>query len=268
MTGRRRGFLVVATMAMAAVACAPDGPDAPETGGAVDINATDIASTDASTTDASSTGTRSTDEAPTAIDVERATAATVSIRARGCGPRTRFGVGTVVGGGIVVTVAHVVAGSDTVEVVGPNGRPVPADVVWFDPDLDIAVLRSGTPVGTPIQLSPTAPVAGPGIVVLPRLGGEDGEVGALDVEVVRAVTIRTTDIYRTVELERSGVEVAARIEAGDSGAMVHTPGGNSGIIWARSSERSDRAWAVDLPDVVVDDAERLVTPVDVQRCVD
>lgn len=264
MTGRRRTLVAVATMvvAAAAVACAPDGPDAPGTDGA-DIAPTEISSTDIAPSDISSA-----DDAPTAIDVDGATAATVSIRARGCGPRTRFGVGTVVGEGVVVTVAHVVAGSDTVQVVGPDGRSVPVDVVWFDPDLDVAVLRSVTPVGTPIELSPTAPDSGPGIVLLPRLGREDGEVGVLDVEVVRAVTIRTTDIYRTVELERSGVEVAARIEAGDSGAMVHTPGGNSGIIWARSSERSDRAWAVDLPDVVVDEAERLVTPVDVQRCVD
>ena len=256
MTGRRRTFVAVATMAVVAVACAPDGPDAPGTDGA-DIAPTDISSTDIS----------STDDAPTAIDVDVATAATVSIRARGCGPRTRFGVGTVIGERIVVTVAHVVAGSDTVQVVGPDGRSVPVDVVWFDPDLDVAVLRPDAPVGTPIELSPTAPDAGPGIVLLPRLGGEDGEVGVLDVEVVRSVTIRTTDIYRTVELERSGVEVAARIEAGDSGAMVHTPGGTSGIIWARSSERSDRAWAVDLPAVVVDEAERLVTPVAVHRCV-
>lgn len=250
----RRAPLVASVLAIAAagVGCGSDGPDS--------ADATPMTSTHDATAAAGPT-----------IDVDRAAAATVSVRAEGCGPRTRFGVGTVVADGAVVTVAHVIAGSETVDVVGPGRRTVPVEVVYFDPDLDIAVLRTHDPVGTPLTLSATTPTSEQaGIVLLPRLGASPGDVGVLDVEVARRVTIRTTDIYRTDDLERSGVEVTAEIEPGDSGAMVHTANGNAGIVWARSNERSDRAWAVALPDAVVDPSElaRLVSPVDVQRCVD
>ena len=255
----RRASTVAAVLALASTvgACGSDGPDAP--GDAAVATISD-----------ERTGDPSPDVDPATLDVEAAAAATVSVLAEGCGPRTRFGVGTVIADRAIVTVAHVVAGSDTVSVIGPAGRTIPVDVVVFDPDLDVAVLRADEPVGTPLTLPATVPAPGAGIVLLPRLAASIGDVGALEVDVVRRVTIRTTDIYRTDELERSGVEVVATIERGDSGAMVHTSNGSAGIIWARSSERSDRAWAVDLPDSVVGPSELadLVTPVDVQRCVD
>ena len=256
----RRASTVAAVLALATTvgACGSDGPDAP-------------AATAVTTISADHTGDPPPDPGTAAPDVESAAAATVSVLAEGCGPRTRFGVGTVVADGAIVTVAHVVAGSDTVSVVGPDGRTVPVEVVAFDPDLDVAVLRSDESIGTPLSVAATATVtSGTGIVLLPRLGASTGEVGALEVEVARRVTIRTTDIYRTDELERSGVEVVATVERGDSGAMVHTSDGSAGIIWARSSERIDRAWAVTLPAAVVDPSAlaELVAPVDVQRCVD
>lgn len=168
----------------------------------------------------------------------------------------------------IVTVAHVVAGSDSVEVVAADGRTVTVDVVHFDPELDLAVLRAGRDVGSPLPSQSTSVTDGAATVALPRLAGSDGHVGLLDVEVVRRVTIRTTDIYREAEVERRGTEVVADIEPGDSGAMVHAAGGNAGIIWARSNVRSGRAWSVELPDAVVGRAPALERPVDVQHCVD
>jgi len=204
------------------------------------------------------------------IGTDSAVAATVSVQAEGCGPRTRFGVGTVIDGGLIVTVAHVVAGSEEVEVVGMvrgSASGTPADVVFFDPGLDIAVLRPTRQIGSAVELRTSDVDADErAAVVLPRLGSP---VGVLDVSIVRSVTIRTTDIYRETDLERPGFEVTATIEPGDSGAMVHTDEGGAGLIWARSNERVDRAWAVDLPPVLFDEQARsaLIEPVDVDRCV-
>jgi S1-C subfamily serine protease len=211
-----------------------------------------------------------TSSAPAPLDTDTAVAATVSVQAEGCGPRTRFGVGTVIDGGLIVTVAHVVAGSEEVEVVGTvegSTAGSAADVVFFDPGLDIAVLRPTRPIGRAVELRASDVDADErAAVVLPRLGSP---VGVLDVTIVRSVTIRTTDIYRETDLERPGFEVTATIEPGDSGAMVHTAEGGAGLIWARSNERVDRAWAVDLPLVLFDEQTRsaLIEPVDVDRCV-
>ena len=96
----------------------------------------------------------------------------------------------------------------------------------------------------------------------------DGAIELLEVEVRRDVIVRTTDIYRAADVERPGVELAATLEPGDSGAMVHLPGGGAGIVWSRSTTDPDRAWVVDLPAVVLDHDERraLTTPVDTGPC--
>ena len=61
---------------------------------------------------------------------------------------------------------------------------------------------------------------------------------------IRTVDIDTTDIYLDRNVRRAGFEVAAEIEAGDSGAVVVLPGGiAAGMIWAKSTQRNGRAWA-------------------------
>ena len=78
----------------------------------------------------------------------------------------------------------------------------------------------------------------------------------VDLRVLRTVNIRTTDIYLDDPVERPGFEIEATIDPGDSGALVVLPGGGVGVIWARSNEREQRAWAVDLPSELVDPGVR------------
>lgn len=199
-------------------------------------------------------------------DRQAITDATVRIRADGCGPRTELGAGTAISDGLVVTAAHVVAGADRVAIVDRLGTAIAAEVVMFDPDLDVAALRPVADVG------PAAPLrAQPGEedergVI--GLVATDGSVELIDVVVAQRVTIRTTDIYRIEPVRRPGLRVAATVEPGDSGAMVHLAGGGVGIVWSRSSETSDQAWTVDLPPELSDSAGRrsLLTPVDTGPC--
>ena len=74
----------------------------------------------------------------------------------------------------------------------------------------------------------------------------------VEVDVVQRVTIRTTDITQQHEVERPGMRVAIAVEPGDSGAMVHLPGGGVGIVWSRSTTTADQAWTVDLPADLLD----------------
>ena len=205
----------------------------------------------------------STASAGAAVDREAALDSTVQVRADGCGPRTRLGLGTVIDERLVATAAHVVAGADRVEIVDRGGELTRADVVGFDPDQDLALLMTSDPVGVVAPVRSDAPSAGDvGLVAIVR---DETELDLLDAVVTRNVTVRTTDLYGTGRVERPGFEIDASIEPGDSGTMVHFPDGVSGVVWARSLDRVDRAWAVALsPDLL--DAPRSSSPVDTGPC--
>lgn len=198
-----------------------------------------------------------------------ATAAAIDLRADGCSSISAFGSGSMISENLALTAAHVVAGSDGVEVVDVDGQRTAADVVLFDPDLDLAVVRTADPVGRPLALRPEDPRVGEvGVVALPRW--EDGELDlrVADVEVIRTVNISTTDIYLDADVDRPGFKVTASIDPGDSGGIVVLPGGGAGLIWARSLDDEARAWGIDLPAVLFDSEQlaALVDPVDTQRC--
>lgn len=236
-------------MLVGAAACGADGPDGP------------------------GTATVAPDSVAPALglvaDRDAAVAAAVDVRADGCGPRVGFGTGSVVDDGVVVTAAHVVAGATAVEVIAVDGARSPADVVLFDPDLDLAVLRTEIAVGVPLAPRVAEASTGEeGVVVLPRESGGRVMVEIADVRVVRPANIRTTDIYLDRSVERAGFEVEGSIDPGDSGAMVVLPGGGAGVVWARSNRSERRAWAIDLPVAVVDgDVASLSDPVGVGPCI-
>ncbi|MFT4864316.1 MAG: hypothetical protein ACI9CV_000476 [Ilumatobacter sp.] len=212
--------------------------------------------------------------APPMVDAQAAVAAAVDVRADGCGPRIGFGTGTVISGGDIVTAAHVVAGSTSVEVIDRDGERAAAEVVLFDPDLDLAVLRPATALGIPLTIRSTEARENE-VGVLVRIRERDGvmEIEQVDVRVVREANISTTDIYLERKVIRDGFELESSIDTGDSGAMVVLPGGGAGIVWARSNRVDGRAWAIDLPSAVVDgtaispDVTANRNPVDVGQCI-
>jgi len=171
--------------------------------------------------------------------------------------------------GLAVTAAHVVAGATDVRVVDGEGAEHDAQVVWFDPDLDLAVLRTDRDIGVPLRVTQPA-VSGDIGVVARRSDHTDATALILsDVRVIRTVDIETTDIYLDREVTRPGFEVDAAITPGDSGAVVVLPGGIvGGMLWARSNERPERAWAIDLPTELGDAELRagLDIPVAVGAC--
>ena len=200
------------------------------------------------------------------LDLEVVLASTVRVRSDGCGPRTELGTGTSIPDGLVVTAAHVVAGADRVEIVDRTGTTLAAEVVLFDPDLDVAALRPFTDIGSSVVLRDEVGQRGEDGVV--ALIATDGTAEPVAVDVLQRVVIRTTDITRDQPVERPGLRIGARVEPGDSGAMVHLPGGGVGIVWSRSTTIQDQVWTVDLPIELLDASTRraLVDGVDVGPC--
>ena len=143
-----------------------------------------------------------------------------------------------VGAGRIATVAHVVAGSKSVEVRGVRGTSE-ATIVYFDPVLDLAVLKVDPALAAPIAIGSAAP-GDQGSVIVYR---KDAPV-ELPVSVERLVNIRTGDIYLQGKHIRPGYELNLDIQAGDSGAVVVIGGKAVALLWATSREAQARAWAM------------------------
>jgi hypothetical protein len=162
----------------------------------------------------------------------------VQVVANGCSSIEVHGAGLMVGEGRIATVAHVVAGSKSVEVRGVRGTSE-ATIVYFDPVLDLAVLKVDPALAAPIAIGSAAPGDRGGVIVYRK----DAPV-ELPVSVERLVNIRTGDIYLQGKHIRPGYELNLDIEAGDSGAVVVIGGKAVALVWATSREAQARAWAM------------------------
>jgi S1-C subfamily serine protease len=146
--------------------------------------------------------------------------------------------GFAVGNGRVVTVAHVVAGSRAVAVVGQRGRHLRGRVLRTDPRLDLALLA--VPGVRAPDVEP-ARSGGRARVLVVR----GGRVSGLPAEIRRHVGIHLTDRVSDHVYDRPGLELGAQIDPGDSGAPVLASGRLAGVVFARSAAREGTAYAVD-----------------------
>jgi hypothetical protein len=155
---------------------------------------------------------------------------------------SEIATGFAVGGDRVVTVAHVV--HEAVKVgrsgAGPTGA-ARARVLRIDRRADLALLAVP---GIAAGASDVAEAdAGDEVRVL-RL--RDGRSSPLSVHVRRAIVahVRAPGAERAVT--RPALELAARVDAGDSGApVVSRTGALAGVVFAASSRRENTAYAVD-----------------------
>lgn len=166
----------------------------------------------------------------------------VGISVSGCAPAPAEGSGVVVADDVVLTSAHVLRGAESITVEWPGGPTEAADIVGFDPDMDLAYLAVPTHGARPIRVDSTHAEAGDrGQAFVSR----DGEVVAIEVVVERRVRIDTEDIYVEGETERPGWVLEAEIVPGDSGGAVVVDGAVVGVLWARSSGTAGQSYAID-----------------------
>jgi len=188
----------------------------------------------------------------------------VRLKGEGCGGIVA-GSGFVIDKDLVATNAHVVAGISHPFVQDINATHR-ATVVWFNPDLDFAVLRVGSLAGKPLTLASYEVDKGTPAAVLGYPGGGDFQADpAAVLSSIRAIGRNIYDSGRTV---RNVYEVQAEIEHGNSGGPLIAKNGDViGVIFAESTSYDHVGYALESNRLLSEIAQaRHHRPVSTGRC--
>ena len=180
--------------------------------------------------------------------LERVIGATTGVRTVGCG-RTYTGSGFAVDPDHIITNAHVVAGGREVHLSTHDGRRVAAEVVVFDKDSDLALLRApGHDLAT-LELG--RGTVGDVVAVIGYPGGQlEPRVAAARID--RAITGLGRDIYGRDATERALLFLAAELRSGDSGAAVVSQDGRAvGAVFAVSPDVRTVAYALTVEEIEI-----------------
>lgn len=180
--------------------------------------------------------------------------------------RRLMGSGFVAAPDYVITNAHVVAGTDAVNldtVVGIRA----AEVVFYDPDADIAVLHSPDLGLEALPLSDDPLNSGADAIVMgfPHSGPFD----ASPARVRERILITGANIYASGQHEREVYSVRGNIRSGNSGGpMVDTEGNVVGVVFGAAIDGSDTGFVLTTAEVErrIGDLQSLTTPVDTLQC--
>lgn len=186
--------------------------------------------------------------------------------ADGC-RRRMMGSGFVTADNYVVTNAHVVAGTQTAYVDTVLGIKE-ARVVYYNPEVDIAVLRAEN-----LGLEPLAWADGPAYT------GDDavvmgfphsGPFTANAARIRERVNIAGPDIYSNSRVERESYILRGTVVQGNSGGPLISPDGTVlGLIFGASVDDTDTGYAITAEEVRshIGDVTRFENSVDTQECV-
>ncbi len=184
---------------------------------------------------------------PRGVDAAAATKAgrgsTVEILGRGCYQGfLNQGSGFVVAPGLVVTNAHVVAGTVEQWITRPDGDSAAA-VVVFDPDLDIAILRVPALDAPALPLLRTEVERGQGGAILGYPGS--AALVATSAAVRQVIEPVGRNVYGEGEVRRRVYELQASIRRGNSGGPFVLPDGSvAGVVFANSVVADDVGYAL------------------------
>ncbi|MDL2342403.1 MAG: MarP family serine protease [Patescibacteria group bacterium] len=181
--------------------------------------------------------------------VSKDKASVVKIEGQGCGGIVE-GSGFVVGNGLIATNAHVVAGIKKPYVQDANGTHT-ASIIWFNPNLDFAVLRASNLAGPSLNFAPDTAKTDTPAAVLGYPGG--GSFLAEPAVVSDSFIARGRNIYGRGVTSREVYELRADIIPGNSGGpVVATDGSVIGVVFAQSTAYEHVGYALTSKQVLTD----------------
>ena len=189
----------------------------------------------------------------------------VKVEGEGCGGIVD-GSGFVARDDLIITNAHVVAGVTQPQVIDGNGRHK-TTVVWFDPNLDFAVLRTNNLAGDPLQIATALVPTGTQGTVVGYPGG--GPFKADPAAVIESFTAIGRNIYDQENTSREVYSLKADVIGGNSGGpLVDKDGRVIGIIFAHSTTYEHVGYALTMQQTMdkLTQAEQNRTPVATGSC--
>jgi S1-C subfamily serine protease len=180
---------------------------------------------------------------PTSIDtpgVRHAQQMVVKVSSVGCGGIVT-GSGFPVGDGYIVTNAHVVSGTSSHAISKPDGTTLKAQVIYFDPEKDVAVLS--VPGLSSAGVTFGAAERGTKGAVIGYPGGRDETTVAAVVD--GTIAAQGRDIYNSGFVTRQIFVLQASVHPGNSGGpLIDLEGRVLGMVFATSASDPGQAYAL------------------------
>jgi S1-C subfamily serine protease len=145
----------------------------------------------------------------------------------------------------LMTNAHVVAGVDDPEVYVGADDAVDAEVVFYDPDLDVAVLEFDSGEIPALRLTREGDGAEPRDPVAILGYPEDGPFDIRSGRIRAAQTLRSPNIYGDGTVIRDVYSLRGLVRPGNSGGpIVDSEGNVAGVVFAASVTDDDTGYAL------------------------
>ncbi|HSS24905.1 MAG TPA: acid resistance serine protease MarP [Mycobacterium sp.] len=148
----------------------------------------------------------------------------------------------------VMTNAHVVAGSNSVQVY-TSGNPLDATVVSYDPSVDIAILSVPNLPSSPLAFAETPAKTGESVVVLGYPGG--GSFTATPARIRENIKLSGPDIYRDpTPVTRDVYTIRANVEQGNSGGpLIDLNGHVLGVVFGAAVDDPETGFVLTADEV-------------------
>jgi S1-C subfamily serine protease len=180
---------------------------------------------------------------PASVDtagVRRAETFVVKVSSVGCGGIVT-GSGFPVGGGYVATNAHVVSGTSSHEITKADGTRLRADVIFFDPEKDVAVLRVPGYNAAAVTFGPAQRGTQGAVIGYPGGQAERTVPAVVD----GSISAEGRDIYNQGFVTREIYVLQADVRPGNSGGpLIDLQGRVLGMVFATSASDRSQAYAL------------------------
>ncbi len=165
--------------------------------------------------------------------------------------RSIEGSGFVISTDHIMTNAHVVAGVTQDQKVITGGRTLNATVVFYDPQVDVAVLYVPGLDLSPLQFAGAATTGDSAVVAGYPLNAQDLHTVAARIGSVQ--NAQGPNIYQTTTVTRQIYEIRAVVESGNSGGPLLSPQGTvDGVVFAAAVGVSNTGFALTANQVAAD----------------
>jgi len=193
---------------------------------------------------------------PASVDrpgVKQTASVVVKVSSVGCGGIVT-GSGFPVGSGYVVTNAHVVSGTASHAITKPDGTTMRADVIFFDPERDVAVLYVPSFKAAGVTFGPAGRGTQGAVIGYP--GGQSEKTVPAVVD--GSIAAQGRDIYNSNFVTRQIFVLQASVHPGNSGGpLIDLEGRVLGMVFATSASDPNQAYALTDDEIAPDirDAE-------------